>query len=240
MIQTTSLFQDYSLPKILWLEDDKLLVSLLGEDFEEKFIIDNIRSSDDLKKINIEDLHSYQAILIDMELANGKRGIEVITYLKDIFIKIPIIVLSNDESISTKIEALALGVDDYLWKAMAPEEMILRLENSIKRGMRNATEAKIQFGSLEIEPARLLVKIHEIEISFSKIEFHLLLSLIKNHPQSLTCEHLKKEIWRLPKVEIGTINTFIWKMNKKLIRWDYRLTKDKENIYIVKKSEHED
>ncbi len=228
------------LPKILWLEDDNLLVSLLREDFEEKYALDNIRSSNDLEKIQVEDLQVYQAILIDMELANGKRGIEVIRYLKHHGIKIPIIVLSNDESMSTKIEALGLGVDDYLWKAMAPEEMILRLENAINRGMRNAVVTKIQFGTLEIEPSRLLVKIGEDELSFSKIEFHLLLSLINNHPQCLTCEYLKKEIWRQPKVEIGTINTFIWKMNKKLIKWDYRLTKELENISIVRKSEYED
>ena len=240
MNQLISTFQDYSRPKILWLEDDKLLVSLLREDFEEKYTLENIRSSDDLEKIKFEELHFYQAILIDMELANGKRGIEVIKYLKHSGIKIPIIVLSNDESMSTKIEALGLGVDDYLWKAMAPEEIILRLENAINRGMRNATDAKLHFGTLEIEPSRLLVKIHENELSFSKIEFHLLLSLIKNYPQCLTCEYLKREIWRQPKVEIGTINTFIWKMNKKLIKWDYRLTKEQENISIVKKSEHED
>lgn len=228
------------LPKILWLEDDNLLVSLLREDFEEKYALDNIRSSDDLEKIQVEDLQVYQAILIDMELANGKRGIEVIRYLKHHGIKIPIIVLSNDESMSTKIEALGLGVDDYLWKAMAPEEMILRLENAINRGMRNSIVTKIQFGTLEIEPIRLLVKVGGNEIAFSKIEFHLLLSLIKNYPQCLTCEYLKKEIWRQPKVEIGTINTFIWKMNKKLVKWDYRLTKEQENISIVRKSEHED
>ena len=132
-----------------------------------------------------------------------------------------------------------MGVDDYLWKAMAPEEMILRLENAIKRGIKKSSDSKINFGSVEIEPSRLLVSIQQKELSFSKIEFHLLLSLIKNHPQPLTCEYLQKEIWRQPKVEIGTINTFIWKMNKKLSAWDYRLTKEQENIFIVKKSENE-
>jgi len=97
------MINEYSLPKILWLEDDKLLVSLLREDFEEKYNLDNIRSSDEIKKIDIEDLKIYQAILIDMELANGKRGIEVIKYLKQNDIQAPIIVLSNDESMSTKI-----------------------------------------------------------------------------------------------------------------------------------------
>ncbi len=31
-----------NLPKILWLEDDKLYVSLLREDFEQKYHLDNI------------------------------------------------------------------------------------------------------------------------------------------------------------------------------------------------------
>ena len=239
MIHQSSISKKYSLPKILWLEDDILIVSLLREDFEDKYILDNMRSSDEIKKIKIEDLNIYQAILIDMELASGDKGIEVIKYLKNNDIQAPILVLSNDESISTKIEALGLGVDDYFGKAMAPEEMILRLENAIKRHTRKGSETKINLGSLLIETTRLLVTVQKKELPLSKIEYHLLLSLVKNHPQNLTCEYLQMEIWRQPRVEIGTINTFIWKINKKLSSWDYRLTKDQEKIFLIKKSEYE-
>ncbi len=240
MNNPSNLLPKVHLPKILWLEDDKLYVSLLREDFEQKYHLDNISSSDDLNKIDVQGLNLYQAILIDMELENGRRGIEVITLLKKNGIPVPILVLSNDETMSSKVDALGLGVDDYLWKAMAPEEMILRLENAIARGLRARADTKITFGLLELDPFRLLIKIQNTELEFSKIEFHLLMSLIKNHPRPLTCDYLKQEIWRQPKVEVGTINTFIWKMNKKLNSWDYRLTKELENIFIIKKSPDEE
>jgi DNA-binding response OmpR family regulator len=224
-----------NLPKILWLEDDKLYVSLLREDFEQKYHLDNISTIDELNKIDSDMLNYYHAILIDMELNNGRRGIDVIKLLKMNGITIPILVLSNDETMSSKIDALGLGVDDYLWKAMAPEEMILRLENAILRGQRARADSKITFGILELDPFRLLVKIQNNELELSKIEFHLLMSLIKNHPVPLSCDYLRQEIWRQTKLENGTINTFIWKMNKKLHLWDYRLTKELENIFIVKK-----
>jgi two-component system response regulator CssR len=170
-----------------------------------------------------------------MELVNGKKGLDVIKYLKFNGVKTPLIVLSNDESILTKINALELGVDDYLWKAMPSEEMILRLNNVISRAEKNDLNGKIFFGNLVIEPNRLLVCIQHEEQSLTKIEFHLLLCLIKSYPLPLTCEFLRKEVWRQPKVEVGTINTFIWKINKRLIAWNYRLTKDQDKIFILKK-----
>jgi two-component system alkaline phosphatase synthesis response regulator PhoP len=220
-------------PKILWLEDDLRLVDLFKEEFETFYEIENIVCFADLKKKSRTDLERYEAILLDMELSDGVVGLSVIEYLKVSGVQIPILVLSNDESIKTKINTLKLGIEDYLWKAMHPEELLIRLSNAISRNKIKQEENKITLSGLEIYPLKFLVMLNQNEIELTKIELLFLSTMIGNYPNALTCDYLRSEVWRLPQVEIGTINTFIWKLNKKLNPWIYRISKDQDFVTLV-------
>jgi two-component system alkaline phosphatase synthesis response regulator PhoP len=220
-------------PKILWLEDDLRLVELFKDEFERLYEIENIGCFADLQKKSRTDLYRYEAILLDMELSDGVVGIVVIKYLKELGINIPILVLSNDESIKTKITTLKLGIEDYLWKAMHPEELLIRLSNAISRNKIKQEENKISLSGLEIYPLKFLVMLNQNEIELTKIELLFLSTMIENYPNALTCDYLRSEVWRLPQVEIGTINTFIWKLNKKLNAWIYRISKEQDFVTLV-------
>jgi hypothetical protein len=63
-----------------------------------------------------------------------------------------------------------------------------------------------------------------------------MLILIRNHPVPVSLDELKSEVWKLPSLEIGTINTFIWKLNKKLSEWEFRIAKLGETVALHSKS----
>jgi DNA-binding response OmpR family regulator len=222
-------------PKILWLEDDLRLVNLLKEEFEALYEVENIQRYSDLQKKSRYDFDSYEAVLLDMELSDGKLGFRVIEYLKALGVEVPILVLTNDESFETKISTLKLGVEDYLWKAMHPEEMLLRLSNAIARYDFKKDKNRISLAGVEILPWKFLVTLNQDEIQLTKIELIFLANMIKNHPNMLTCDYLREKVWRMPQVEVGTINTFIWKLNKKLNSWTYRISKDQDFVFLVGK-----
>lgn len=228
-----------SFPVILWLEDDPQLIDIFREDFEQSFELKIINSFAEFKQVSVFDLQQFAAFLVDMELSDGCQGMNTIDLLKQSGSASPILVLSNDESIKTRLEALKLGIEDYMWKAMPPEEIKLRINNSIQRNLSKKNDQEKSLLGLTIQPLRLNAIIDEIEIDLTKIEFQFLYLLIRNHPQPIELEFLKMEVWRIPHVEIGTINTFIWKLNKKLSCWRMRISKDLDKVFLITKDDYE-
>jgi two-component system response regulator CiaR len=226
-----------SVPVILWLEDDPQLIEIFREDFEQSFQLKILKSFTEFKQISSIDLHQYAAFLIDMELADGCQGINSIEHIKQFGISSPILVLSNDESIQTRLMALKLGIEDYMWKAMTPEEISLRITNSIKRGHSRKIDHELALEGLSVQPLKLIARLNDQDIDLTKIEFQFLNLLMRNHPQSVDLNYLRDEVWRIPHVEIGTINTFIWKLNKKLSSWQMRVSKEQEKVSLISKDE---
>ncbi len=224
------------LPRVLWLEDNPQFVDLFRDEFEPHFELRQIGDFELFKKMPSESLNCHDAVLLDMEFPQGKIGLDAIRFCKSAGLNSPILVLSNDESLSTRLEMLTNGADDYLWKSMHPEEMLVRIKIAIARFQRNKKENEVVLAGIQLYPHRLAVSLSGVEIDFSKIEFHLLMKLIKGHPVPVTCEELRTEIWKLPILETGTISTFIWKINKKLSAWSYRIAKMGDEVALLPKS----
>lgn len=222
-------------PKILWLEDHPSTVRLLREEFDRSFQLEVVPGIDGLARILGEDSARYEAVLLDMELADGKTGFDALQICKEAGASAPVLILSNDESLHTRIKMLSLGVDDYLWKAMDPEEMMIRIRNAIQRKSVRAGVSGFELQGLSLDPVRVQVKVQGKDVDFSRIEFHLLMLLLQNHPSPVTIESLRRNVWRLPVLETGTIHTFVWKMNKKLQSWSMRLKKSGSEVGLALK-----
>lgn len=223
-------------PKILWLEDNPRIVELFREEFESFFGVHQVETLGDLRLLSVQELNDHDAVLLDMELPEGAVGLEAIQYLKSVGLRSPVLVLSNDESIQSRIQMLSNGADDYLWKAMDPVEMLVRIKNAILRFQENKKNTEPGLGSLALFPNQITAYLSGKSLELSKIEFHLMLILIRNHPLPVSLDELKSEVWKLPSLEIGTINTFIWKLNKKLSEWEFRIAKLGETVALHSKS----
>ena len=71
----------------------------------------------------------YDLLILDVMLPN-ESGLTFAITLKN---KIPILMLSAMGDTSDRIKGLKTGVDEYLAKPFEPEELLLRIENVIKR-----------------------------------------------------------------------------------------------------------
>ena len=74
---------------------------------------------------------SFDIIILDVMMP-GKTGIEFLLE-KDNNIKTPVLLLTALDQISDKIKGLKSGADDYLTKPFEPEELLLRINNILKR-----------------------------------------------------------------------------------------------------------
>ena len=223
-------------PRVLWLEDNAAFARLLEQEFEPVFSMDTLASYEEFKKIPTNQLAEYEAILIDLHLLDGNLGSLAVDHIKDAGLSTPIVIISNDDSVSTKTALLRLGVDDFIGKAMTTDEMKLRIGNAIARHRTHRSQKNLSLGNLIMQPMRLLVTVAGENIELSRLEFHVLLLLLQAPAQELEIEPFKQEVWRQSIVTDGTINTLLWQLNKKLAQWEYRLSKDRERVILVHKN----
>lgn len=119
--------------KILVIDDElsirMLLDNYLGKTYEVVTKNDGLDGMKYLEDGDIPDL-----IVADIQMPN-LDGYEMLRQVRasGYFGNIPMIMLSGIESSQERVKCLRLGADDYIVKPFNPEELLLRINNLIKR-----------------------------------------------------------------------------------------------------------
>ena len=115
---------------ILVIDDDDRLRLLLKQYLSKnKF---KVSTCPNIEKANILlQEFSFDIIILDVMMP-GKTGIEFLLE-KDNNIKTPVLLLTALDQITDKIKGLKSGAYDYLTKPFEPEELLLRINNILKR-----------------------------------------------------------------------------------------------------------
>ena len=115
---------------ILVIDDDDRLRLLLKQYLSKnKF---KVSTCPNIEKANILlQEFSFDIIILDVMMP-GKTGMEFLLE-KDDNIKTPVLLLTALDQITDKIKGLKSGADDYLTKPFEPEELLLRINNILKR-----------------------------------------------------------------------------------------------------------
>ena len=181
--------------KILIIEDEINLQETLKFNLElESYEVETCSSGADAlpqAKRFLPDL-----ILLDMMLPVF-NGMEVYRQLKDNNLNIPIIFLTAKNSVHDKIEGLKLGADDYITKPFDLEELLLRVNNVLKRNRPTIAVVDLfKFNGCEINFATFEVKtVHNDTETLSKREMALL-KLLSQHLNSVVSRDLiLEQLW---------------------------------------------
>lgn len=127
---------------------------------------------------------------------------------------IPILMLSAMGDPEDRIKGLKTGVDEYLAKPFEPEELLLRIENVLKRRTRVSRKANtINLGEYVLNIYDNLFTYADAEIKLTTNEIKILLKLFKNAPSSVSREELAKNL----EVSARTIDVIIKRLRNKLV-----------------------
>jgi DNA-binding response OmpR family regulator len=120
--------------KIILVVDDELSIRLLlenylGKEFKVVSKKDGLEGIKYLEEGNLPDI-----VVADIQMPNmdGYQFLEN-TKISGFFNKVPIIMLSGNESSQERIKSLKMGADDYMVKPFNPEELSLRIKNILAR-----------------------------------------------------------------------------------------------------------
>ena len=115
---------------ILVIDDDDRLRLLLKQYLSKNRF--KVSTCPNIEKANIIlQNFSFDIIILDVMMP-GKTGIQFLLE-KDNNIKTPVLLLTALDQITDKIKGLKSGADDYLTKPFEPEELLLRINNILKR-----------------------------------------------------------------------------------------------------------
>lgn len=117
--------------KILVIEDDPTVGQFVKRGFEEQhWAVDLVANGDQGEARAVAD--DYDVVILDMRLP-GKSGSEVLHDLRAGGFDRPVLILTAQDAIDSKVETLRAGADDYVTKPFAFEELLARVEALSRR-----------------------------------------------------------------------------------------------------------
>ena len=179
--------------KIGLVEDEKNLNSLVKNYLEkEGYEVITFFNGEDV--LNYEDLLKVQLWILDIMLGDGINGYDIIKFIREKNKNVPVIFTSARDQDIDKIVGLELGSDDYIAKPYSPRELVLRINNIVKR-VYNDEKNQVIYDDYLIDIDKRTVNLNEKEIILTTLEFDLLLLFLENKNKSFSREEILEKVW---------------------------------------------
>ena len=173
---------------ILVIDDDTRLRNLLGRFLDENgFHVSLAKDTKEAK--NLMQSTSFNLLIVDVML-QGESGVDFTDHVRKSS-KLPIIMLTARGEIEDRIKGLEAGADDYIQKPFEPKELLLRINNILKRVNANSDDKAIyRFGNFTFNSTESRLKDGEEFIHITDSEAKILTILCKEKGKTVLRETL--------------------------------------------------
>lgn len=199
--------------RILYVEDDEELGKLVERNlcnsgYEVIWLKSGNGMDDFLEKADI--------VVLDIMLP-GLDGFTIGQRIKEKKIDIPILFLTARTAIEDKLKGLEFA-DDYLTKPFHPKELLLRIENLLKRfDKKNINLYNVKHLKVDLEANEIINLETEQEIVLTEKQFNIFKYFLKNSNQILTKEQIYSSVWNDTYIEGDkTVTVHINYLRKKI------------------------
>ncbi|MDY6902856.1 MAG: response regulator transcription factor [Cyanobacteriota bacterium] len=125
----------------------------------------------------------------------GLSGVELCRRLRATGSKIPIILLTAKDEVSSRVEGLDAGADDYVVKPFSIEELLARIRAHLRRRTEEDNRHLLQFEDLSLNRQTHQVFRGQRAIELTVKEFDLLEYLMSNPRQVFTRDQILEKVW---------------------------------------------
>ena len=178
---------DNFISHILVVDDDDGIRSLVKKYLNENnYLVTTASSAEDAsEKIKII---KFDMIILDIMMP-GKSGLDFIKENKK-KLETPIILLTAKGEAEERIEGLEIGADDYLPKPFEPKELILRIQNIIKKTKRSDQKRIVDFENIQIDLNKQIIFKNDFEYKINNTEKEILEKMINNPGKTFSREEI--------------------------------------------------
>ena len=177
--------------KILLADDVQELAKAVGAILEyNDYEVDIVYNGKDAFDKTKEEI--YDCIILDvmMPLMNG---FEVVSRIRKLNIKTPIILLTAKNMVDDKVEGLDLGANDYITKPFEKKELLARIRALTR--IEEEHKEKYEIGNLIFNKESSQLSKDKTSLNLSKQECDIIEFFIKNPERKISKDELKKRIW---------------------------------------------
>ena len=133
--------------------------------------------------------------ILDIMLGDDVNGYDVIKAIREKYPLVPVIFTSARDQDLDRILGLELGSDDYITKPYSSKELVLRVNNIIKRVYQSTDSKIINYLDYTIDVDKRIVSIKDKPIKLTTLEFDLLVLLVENINKSFSREDILDAVW---------------------------------------------
>lgn len=182
---------------ILLVEDDAQLGSAIQRALERlSYTVSWLR--DGRSALNAMRDRTADLVLLDLGLP-GRDGIEVLVEARRAHVETPVLVMTARDALSSRVDGLDAGADDYLTKPFHVEELAARIR-SLTRRMRGLAVNRIEVGALTLDVGTSEVSFRGEPVELTRREFALLQALMENAGRLVRRESLENSLYGLDHV----------------------------------------
>ena len=137
-----------------------------------------------------DDVHLW---ILDIML-DDKSGFDLIEEIRLQGPETPVIFMSARDKEFDRIIGLEKGCDEYITKPFSPKELVLRVNNIIKRAYRDDNN-RISIDGYELDEEQRKIYADNVEIELTTKEFDLLMMFIKNKGIAFSRDKILENVW---------------------------------------------
>jgi DNA-binding response OmpR family regulator len=158
------------------------------------------------------------AIVLDIMLPQ-MTGLEVCKALRQAneTADIPILILTAKAEMTDRIAGLELGVDDYITKPFSPRELVLRVQNLLRRLRLVRNKSVLTVDEFSVDKGNFEITVHGTRLDLTTTEFKLLAALLEHRGRTLSRETLLQDVWGYKNaIDTRTVDTHVRRLREKL------------------------
>ena len=174
---------------ILVVDDDDRIRNLLKDYLNNNnFLTSSAKDGNEaLEKISV---FEFDLIVLDVMMP-GKSGFELTKEIKKNN-DIPVILLTAKGEVENRIKGLEYGADDYLGKPFEPKELLLRINNIIKKKQKADINKIYKLGSASIDLSKLKINFNNNIYKINSKEKNVLIEMLGNPGKTFSREEMIK------------------------------------------------
>jgi two-component system OmpR family response regulator len=148
----------------------------------------------------LEGLHqaineSWDLVIVDRMLPGGVDGLSIVTKLRDLRKRTPVLIVSAMTSTDERVRGLRNGGDDYISKPFAFSELLARVEALLRRAGSMSEPTALQVADLHLDTRTFQVSRASVPIALQPRELRLLAYLMRHEGRVVTRTMLLEAVW---------------------------------------------
>lgn len=201
--------------RILIAEDDAVLADGLSRALRKAgYAVDCVTSGSDADTA-VATNQEYDLLILDLGLP-GLSGTEVLKRLRARNARVPVLILTANDSVEQRVRGLDLGADDFMSKPFALSELEARIRALVRRGASGGSN-EFRYGPLSYDQAGRVAYLNGQLLELSAREIGLLEILLSRVGRLVNKEQIVEHLceWG-EEISHNAIEVYMHRLRKKL------------------------